>query len=165
MKTFAILTAAVVIGSGANAEPCSLASLGWMAGSWRDDSNPTMKVEERWVVGPDDRIIGSSWLLHPGRPGGVIEAMTIVADGNDVLLRIRHFDATLAAAREEKDAPMVFAATECEPNAVTFEGRGDRTGEKMHYRRDGQVKHFVGEFIHAGEPVRVEETFTEAGEH
>jgi len=143
----------------AAAGPCTLATLHWMEGSWRDASD-NMQVEERWIVGPDDRLLGSSWLLHPGGAGGVIEAMTIVADGNGISFRIRHFSATLEHAREEKDEPMLFLATDCDENFVRFDGRGDRMGERISYRRDGERLQFVGEFIHDGKPLRAEETFT-----
>jgi hypothetical protein len=159
LSIFVLLTASFGSIPPATAAPCTLAALHWMEGSWRR-ANDTTQVEERWVIGPDDRLIGSSWLLHAGKPGGVIEAMTITANGDEIALRIRHFDATLEHAREDKDLPMLFVAADCDENTVRFEGRGDRTGERISYRRDGDKLNFVGEFIHGGERIRVEEIFT-----
>jgi len=143
----------------AAASPCSLSALHWMKGAWHDRS-ATMQVEERWAIGPDDRLLGSSWLLHPGRAGGVLEAETIMSDAGTITLRIRHFDDTLAQAREDKDAPMVFLASSCAENEVVFDGQGDRAGEHITYRREGDRMRFIGDFIHQGKPIHVEETFT-----
>jgi len=149
----------IVVAANAAASPCSLSALHWMKGAWHDRS-ATMQVEERWAIGPDDRLLGSSWLLHPGRAGGVLEAETIMSDAGTITLRIRHFDDTLAQAREDKDAPMVFLASSCAENEVVFDGQGDRAGEHITYRREGDRMRFIGDFIHQGKPIHVEETFT-----
>ena len=84
----------------AHAGTCKLADLHWLKGSWRADT-ATTQSEERWTIGPGDRLMGSSWLLHVDGPGGVIEAETIQSEGDAVVLRIRHFSANLALARED----------------------------------------------------------------
>jgi hypothetical protein len=140
---------------------CTLAGLDWLSGSWRDD-HPTVKTEERWIVGPGDRLVGASWSLHTDTPGGVIESMVIVKDTMGIVMRLRHFDPTLARAREEKDTPMLFVAASCEANSVRFDGTGAQAGEHMTYTRDGDRLNFLGEFIHSGQPVRAEVTFTRA---
>jgi hypothetical protein len=121
-------------------------------------------VEERWTVGPDNRLSGSSWALHPGAPGGVIEALVIVDTPDGPTMRIRHFDATLEHAREEKDQPMAFVADRCDPNSMSLAGQGSRTGERLTYTRDGDSLKFVGDFIHEGKPIRAEETFERMGD-
>jgi hypothetical protein len=134
-----------------------------MKGTWHDDGD-SARVEERWTIGPDDRLLGSSWLLHPGRAGGVIEAETIASDSGLLSLRIRHFDDTIAHAREEKDAPMLFTTSACDGEAVTFDGQGPQAGEHIGYRREGDKLTFVGDFLHAGKPIYVEETFARTGD-
>jgi len=159
-----LLWASLFVGvTPALADPCTLAGLTWMHGVWRD-RNDVMQVEERWTIGPDDRLLGSSWLLHPGRAGGVIEAETITSDSGTLALRIRHFDDTISHAREEKDAPMLFLAARCDANAVVFDGQGPQAGEHIGYRREGDHLTFVGDFLHQGKPIHVEETFLRAGE-
>jgi hypothetical protein len=147
--------AAFVLTAAAHAAPCQLADLDWMTGVWRDDSADT-RSEERWVLGPGDRLMGSSWALHPSRPGGVVEAETIqAATAGAVTLTLRHFTADLVAAWEDKTAPMVFAAADCAPNTVVFDGQADHAGEHIAYRRAGDALTFTGDFMHGGKPVRV----------
>ena len=148
----------------AAAQPCTLDSLKWLKGAWTEKSDET-QGEERWTIAPSGQMVGASWFLHAGRDGGLIESMTILPDkdlsGNDrIILRIRHFNATLTQAEEEKDAPMLFVAQSCERNMVVFDGQGEHAGEHMTYRRSGSRLNFTGEFLHAGKPVKDEEIFT-----
>lgn len=168
MAIRSILAAGAVLGSAlaaeaAGAAPCKLSDLHWLAGTWRSDS-PTVKVEERWALGPGDRLMGSSWVLHVDKPGGLIEAETMQTDGDAVVLRIRHFSGTLQQAREEKDAPMTFLARTCEGQSVVLDGQGTQAGEHVTYRRSGDALTFVGDFLHQGQPVRAEATFARAAD-
>jgi hypothetical protein len=130
-----------------------------MAGIWRSHDANT-ESEERWVTSPGGRLMGSSWLLHTDKPGGVIEAMALVEDGGRPVMRLRHFDSTLGHAREDKDAPMLFVTASCTTNSVTLDGTGDQNGEHFIYTREGDRMKFVGEFIHGGQPIHVEPEFT-----
>ena len=146
------------------AQPCTLDSLKWLKGAWVEKSDET-QGEERWTIAPSGQMVGASWFLHPGRDGGLIESMTILPDkdlsGNDrLVLRIRHFNATLTQAEEEKDAPMQFVAATCERNTVVFDGQGGQAGEHMTYRRISNRLGFTGDFLQDGKPVKDEETFT-----
>lgn len=150
------------------AQPCTLEGLKWLKGVWMQKNDET-HGEERWTIAPSGQMVGASWFLHPGRDGGLIESMTILPDkdlsGNDrIVLRIRHFNATLTQAEEEKDAPMQFVASSCERNMVVFDGQGARAGEHMTYRRSFSRLSFVGDFIHDGKSMKDEETFTRAGD-
>ena len=155
-------------GPAAAQQPCTLEGLKWLKGVWMQKNDET-HGEERWTIAPSGQMVGASWFLHPGRDGGLIEAMTILPDKdlscNDrIVLRIRHFNATLTQAEEEKDAPMQFVASSCERSTVVFDGQGARAGEHMTYRRSFSRLSFVGEFIHDGKSVRDEETFSRVGD-
>jgi hypothetical protein len=142
-----------------NAAPCTLAGLHWMTGTWRDEQ-ATVVTEERWTTGPGGRLVGSSWTLHTNTTGGVIESMTIAQDSGGLAMRLRHFDATLAHAREDKDTPMLFVAVSCRDDFIRLDGTGAQSGEHFTYSRAGDHLKFLGEFIHSGQPVRAEVTFT-----
>jgi hypothetical protein len=143
----------------AAAASCALADLQMMAGTWRDNEDANVLTEERWVVGPGERMIGSSWRLHTDTDGGVLESMTIVLENGVPTMRLRHFDSTLANAREEKDAPMIFVASKCGDDSVVLDGTGPQAGEHFTYTRDGDSLTFVGNFLHDGKPVRAEAHF------
>jgi hypothetical protein len=140
---------------------CSLSDVQWMAGTWQSKDAKTI-VEERWTAMPSGQLMGSAWSAHPGAAGGSAEAETILDDGGTITLRLRHFDPTLARAREDKDAPMVFVASFCEPKHVVFDGQGDKIGEHIAYRRSGDSYTFIGDFLPQGKPFHVEQTFAKA---
>jgi hypothetical protein len=157
-----VLVAATLAGA-AHATPCRLADLGWMAGGWRT-ATADSRSEERWVAAPGDRLMGSSWALHPAAPGGLVEIESIVADADgQVRLRVRHFGLALERPWETSQQPMTFVAASCGPMTVTFDGEADHAGEHISYRRAGEALTFTGDFLHAGKPVEVVIKFDRAG--
>jgi hypothetical protein len=146
--------ALAMLAGPAMAAPCSLADLSWMAGVWRYDTADT-KSEERWVIAPGGRLMGSAWELHPDRPGGVVESDTIQEVGGAVVLRLRHTTADLGSAWEDKTAPMTFALAGCTAGKAVFDGQSDHAGEHITYERAGDTLTFTGDFLHAGTPVQV----------
>jgi hypothetical protein len=117
MRPFVARFAAALIASAVagptHGAPCHLADLGWMAGVWRSASADS-RSEERWVVAPVDRLMGSSWSLHPAAPGGLVEIESIVADADgQVRLRVRHFGPALDKPWEALAVPMTFVAASC----------------------------------------------------
>lgn len=147
----------LILSMPANAD-CKLSALKWMAGTWHVNEADNI-VEERWQVLPSGAFIGSAWSAHQSRPTGSAEAETIVDVAGTVTLRLRHFDLALARATEP-DAPMTFTSTSCTENKVVFDGQGDRDGEHITYVRTGDKLTFLGDFIHQGQPIHVEQSFT-----
>ena len=90
---------AIVWAPPAAASVCSLSSLGWIAGNWRDVTDPE-RSQERWVAAPDHVLMGSAWEFPEGK-AGYAEIMTVQADGDAVLMLLRHFDGGLKRAWEE----------------------------------------------------------------
>jgi hypothetical protein len=148
---------------GASAAPCTVEDLSWMAGVWRNATGAE-QTEERWVMAPGGRLMGSSWTLHADSPRGVIESNSIQLDGAQVAMRLRHFSADLVHAREDKDAPMLFTAARCAAQSAVFDGQGPQAGEHITYRRAGDRLTFIGDFIHQGAPIHVEVAFTRGAE-
>jgi len=73
----------IVVGvSVSHAEPCSLSSLSWMAGTWRSTTDP-QGAQERWAVAPQSVLMGSAWEFPKGSPG-YAEFMTVKA-----IMRVR----------------------------------------------------------------------------
>jgi hypothetical protein len=146
----------------ANAD-CKISALKWLAGTWYVNEADNI-VEERWQVLPSAALIGSAWSAHQSRPTGSAEAETIVDIAGTVTLRLRHFDLALARASESADAPMTFTSASCVENKVVFDGQGDRTGEHITYIKSGDKLTFLGDFLHQGQPVHVEQGFVLAND-
>jgi len=99
--------------------------------------------------------MGSSWTF-PKKGAGFAEVMTITREGDQVLMRLRHFDRGIKAAWEEKSAPMIFALTKCEDHSAVFSGAENHAGERLTYTRSAASLTIVGDFIHDGSPLRLE---------
>jgi hypothetical protein len=155
MRIMAMAAFACLIGSSAPAaESCSLAALGWMAGSWYNSSDPA-RSQERWVLAPNAVLMGSGWEFPEGK-AGFAEVMTIRPDGPAVSMFLRHFSGDLSRAREERNSPMVFTLSKCSAAGATFDGQGSNTGEHMTYTRSGDALLISADFLHKGVPSHVE---------
>jgi hypothetical protein len=137
------------------ADSCTLAKLAWFAGTWRDAANP-QGSEERWVLAPGGVLMGTSWVFPAGGKAGFAEIMTVRSEGDAINMVLRHFDNALRGAWEERDAPMVFLATDCDAGRAVFDGIGARTGERLTYERNQQGLKITGDFVHDGKPSRVQ---------
>jgi len=157
-------TLLLIVGAvpAALADPCSLASLNWMAGTWQNTTDP-QGAQERWVVAPHNVLMGSAWEF-PKSKAGYAEIMAIKQDGNTISMLLRHFDGGLSRAWEERDAPMVFTASSCDRYSVIFDGQGAHVGEHLTYRRSGSALLIIGDFLHHGTPAREEWHMVRAGD-
>jgi hypothetical protein len=129
---------------------CALKDLAWMSGSWRNAETPD-RAQERWSLAPDGVLMGLAWEFPPGK-SGYAEIMTIRADGEAISMYLRHFDGGLSKAWEERDAPMLFTASACARDTVTFDGQREHAGEHISYRRSGDKLSIVADFLHHGTP-------------
>jgi hypothetical protein len=132
---------------------CGVNDLAFLAGVWRSEQGNT-RGEERWTLTAASTWAGSSWVAD-GTRLSFAEAMSIVPQDGGLEMRLRHFDGTLEHAWEERDGPMRFRLAGCEPGVAVFEGLGDKAGERITYRRTGEVLEFVGDFLRKGQPLRV----------
>jgi hypothetical protein len=146
----------------AQAEQCTLAALKWLAGTWHNSENPT-GAQERWAIAPGGVLMGSAWEFPPGKTG-YAEILTISSEQGSVSMFLRHFDAGLAHAWEERGDPMVFAATDCEDQKAIFSGQAAHAGERLTYVRSGERLEILADFLHQGKAVHVEFHMIRAGE-
>jgi Domain of unknown function (DUF6265) len=156
----ALLLAAPAAFSHAGA--CALTGLAWIAGNWHDASDP-QRAQERWVVAPDNILMGSSWEIPKGKVG-FAEVMTFRPNGNAISMYLRHFDGALSGAWEERNAPMIFTAANCDASSAIFDGQGDHAGEHLTYKRAGDRLLIIGDFLHHGTPNQMQWHMTRAGD-
>lgn len=151
MKTIlSAFVATLLLARPAVSGPCALPDLAWMAGAWVNATDPKA-AQERWVVAPGDRLMGSAFEFTKSGTG-YAEMMSVRPGGDGVVMVLRHFDAGLDHAWEDRAAPMVFKAANCEAGLAVFDGQGDHVGEHLTYRRTGSNLLITGDFLHHGTP-------------
>jgi hypothetical protein len=109
-----------------------LTKLSWLAGRWVDDSGGNLS-EETWTAPSGDGILGM-WRLVVGGQIKLSEILTIQAESQTLVLRLRHFDAKLVG-REERDKPLELRLAGWNEGEARFEGAGsDGAGLALTYR-------------------------------
>lgn len=149
-RLLAVLFPLTVAGARAHAAPCTLAGLQWMAADWHNTANGT-GAQERWNIAPGGVLIGTAFESNPDGKG-YAEIMTVRQDSGSVRMVLRHFDLALSKAWEERTAPMVFIASNCDGTSAVFDGQDDHVGEHLTYKRSGETLLIVGDFLHHGKP-------------
>lgn len=157
-RTGCVLTAtlsAMALAAAGPAPACGIADLAFMQGVWRTQSGQT-QGEERWSLTGANTLLGESWQAK-GATLSFTEIVSIQdAQDGSVQMHLRHFDGALNRAWEEKDTPMKFRLASCDAHSAVFEGLEGKSGERITYRRSGEMLQFVGDFLRRGAPLRVE---------
>jgi hypothetical protein len=139
--------------------PPSLSSLSWLAGDWRGAEEGT-ESQEVWTEPAGDSMVGV-WRLVVNGKLKVTEHLTIVQEGAELVMHLRHFDRS-GAGWEEKDAPIVLPLVRAGDGEAVFEARSGAKGPlRIAYARkaDGTL---VTEIAH-GEHNKSTYTFRRAG--
>lgn len=135
LSALTVLAGAAAIGSaGVTGEPKapSPADLSWLAGRWQS-SGKGPAVVESWEPPRGGAMTGMCQLsANPRRP--LYEFMLIAREGDDVVMRIRHFGAKLSAREAEA---LAYTLTECAKNRAVFERPADARFQKIAYQRTG----------------------------
>ncbi len=93
-----------------------LAPLNWIAGSWRADVDGD-QLDEVWTAPSGDSMFGSFRWMKAGK-AWMFELLTIVAEGEGVILRVKHFDAKGVGWEAKDDAITMKLAPQTGPDAV-----------------------------------------------
>ena len=132
--TLVCLLAYLLCGSGfAEPQPTgSISDLAWMAGRWVDDSDGNLS-EELWTPPSGDGIVGI-WRWVVGGNAKLYEFLTITAEADGVVLRLRHFDRA-GVGWEDKDHPLILKLLRSKQGEAVFEGSGTKGFLRLSYRR------------------------------
>jgi hypothetical protein len=90
---FAFVVSALLLAASVSLSPaaeCSLTGLAWMAGNWHNTTDP-QRAQERWVIAPDNVLMGSSWEIPKGKVG-FAEVMTVRPNANAISMYLRQGD-------------------------------------------------------------------------
>ena len=134
-----------------------LAKISWMQGSWTATVDGD-SLDEFWSPPRADSMIGMfRWLKKDGL--WMSEMLSIVTDGDNIVLRIKHFDHVMVGW-EEKDKPLTlpmvtqssdesvfetqdkaerltYRKTDADTMDVLLEGKDQEHRSKFHFKRIG----------------------------
>ena len=118
--------------------PATLADVSFMAGHWLGGEGGDVS-EEVWAPPEGDSMMGM-WRYVTKGHAGIFELLTLTAEGQNVVLRIRHFDPKLVA-REEKERAVELPLVSKRPGEAVFEGTeyGGRGTVRLTYRGGGDT--------------------------
>ncbi len=123
--------------------------LHWIAGVWIGESE-TVVAEEHWSAAQGEVYMGMFRMLRDGRPA-FYEFMTIAVEGEEVVLRIKHFYPGLKGW-EAKDDSVIFVLVDLEIDKAVFYQRDLPDDKWMVYHRAGTTLTAHFETIEGEEP-------------
>ncbi len=114
----------------------SFADLAFMAGSWRGEADGQIH-EEHWSPAAGNNMLGMfRWV---GRDGGIrlMELLCITKEGDEFLLRLRHFRPGMIAWADE-DQPSPLKLVEVAPNRALFRATDENASpHEIGFERSG----------------------------
>ena len=120
----------------APAAPSALAPLAWLSGTWVGVEGGTY-IEESWSAPESDQMLGRFRMLKNGAPQ-FYELMTLEREGEQTLMRMKHFAPGLVAMEEKDEAPTYRLAAVTDSEA-TFENVGTDKVRRIRYQRTGDA--------------------------
>ena len=111
-----------------------IAALSWMSGTWTDARQSGENLEEFWGEPNKGFMSGSfRWSAKDGKII-VLEILTISKEGEDVAMRLRHFDDKLKCREQD---PLILKKIAGEAKSATFEGTDAKSKVTIRYSREG----------------------------
>lgn len=112
-----------------------LATLGFISGSWQTELGGD-QLEEHWSLPAGDSMMGVfRWMK--GSKLWMNELLTIVDDGEHVVLRLKHFDSKMVGWEEKADA-LTMKLVRNEASEAVFEGTKAEQPLKFTYKKVGE---------------------------
>jgi len=111
-----------------------LASLQWIVGTWRADVQGD-QLDEVWSAPSGDSMFGGFRWMKGGK-AWMFEMLTLMVEGDDVLLRIKHFD-NKGVGWEEKNDAVTMKLIRQDPESLNFERLRSDQPAKLNYRKEG----------------------------
>jgi hypothetical protein len=121
----------------------SVDPLAWLEGRWVGEEGDQL-IEEHWSAVQGDTLMGMFRFVRAGEPR-FYEFMTVGVEGQEVVLRIKHFNPGLTGW-EEKDEAVTYALVQVDFGQAVFYKRGAAQPNWLIYRREGDAlsAHFEG---------------------
>jgi hypothetical protein len=103
-----------------------------IAGHWVDESAGDLS-EETWAPPSGDCLVGM-WRLVVGGKAKLYELLTITAEPDGLVLRLRHFDRS-GVGWEDREHPLVLRLVRSKEGEAVFQGRETKGFLRISYRR------------------------------
>jgi hypothetical protein len=134
VRTILATTAAALLSGtvGAQNPARTVPDLSWITGHWVDDSNGELS-EETWVP-PSGDCVSGMWRWVVGGKAKLYELLTITAEADGLVMRLRHFDRA-GIGWEDKDHPLVLKLVRSGDGEAVFEGQGTKGFLRLTYKR------------------------------
>ena len=119
------------------ASPAStkLASLSFISGHWQTETGGD-QLEEYWSPPAGDSMMGVFRWMKGGKVW-MNELLTIVDEGEQIVLRLKHFDAKMVGW-EEKAESLTLKLVRSSANEAVFEGSKPEKPLRITYRKPGE---------------------------
>jgi hypothetical protein len=114
------------------ASQSNIENVSWLAGHWVGTGTDDVS-EEVWLPPTSGAMVGM-WRWASNGSVRLYELLTIAREGDQLVLRLRHFRPNLNGL-EEKDAPFVLPAVRIGDREVVFEGPGSEGQTRIVYRQ------------------------------
>jgi hypothetical protein len=121
-----------VAATGESPAAARISDMGWITGHWVDDSGGDLS-EETWGPTSGDCVAGM-WRWVVGGKAKLYELLTITAEEDGLVLRLRHFDRA-GVGWEDKDHPLILRLARAKEREAAFEGPGTKGFLRLTYRR------------------------------
>ncbi len=115
--------------------PPDLAGFAWLTGEWRAETERG-SIVETWGRPEGDALLGMMRITESGH-ARLYEIFVIERDGDDLALRVRHFNRGLEPWEAERDGPMTFPLLRAEDNRAVFEDPTRAFPRRIVYTRSG----------------------------
>jgi hypothetical protein len=130
---------AIVAGAADKTEDARLTDLGFLTGTWiRHEGND--ELEETWLPPRGDCMLGVFRWIKDGKVW-MYELMTISAEKEGLVFRIRHFD---KAQKPWEESPLVYELKKIEKNQVVFEHDYAKHADRFVFSRPDDETYVVG---------------------
>ena len=126
---------AVRVGAIGPGEGSRLTALSWLAGTWQTKVGGD-DLEEHWSAPAGDSMMGVFRWVKNGKVW-MFELLTIVVEGDDVVLRLKHFNNKMVGW-EEKDKSLSWKLVKTGAEELVFENPDQKQPTKLSYRRSGE---------------------------
>ena len=117
-----------------------LARLAWMKGEWVRQQGDD-QLEEIWSAPAGDSLMGMFRWSKQGKLW-MLELMAITVEGEDVVVRLKHFDRQITGW-EEKEAPPAYKLVRQKEGEAVFENAAQTNPRRFIFQGNGTDRYVV----------------------